>query len=198
MRRVDAILVWPGLFPQAPAQPGLSSPGADCANSGITESGASSCLLYTETQRWRCGLLIFFFPSHACQEVEGIGGGFRSLLHLPGIFPDNLRLCWYFGVRNGGGSVQVTAWGPGLLPHQFASSQWVDPELVPELEFVCASGRREVGGVGHCAPETVLQYRVPPAPGNGPGPTFLSHSKISVLVQKAIFLLTTGFLSLRF
>lgn len=50
-----------------------------------------------------------------------------------GIFPDNLRLCWYFGVRNGGGSVQVTAWGPGLLPHQFASSQWVDPELVPEL-----------------------------------------------------------------
>lgn len=124
--------MWPGLFPQAPAQPGLSARGADCANSGITEIGASSCLLYTETQRWHCGLLIcFFLPMHL-RRWRGLEEDLGLLSTCQGIFPDNSRLCWYFGVRRGS-SVQVIAWVPGLLPHQFADSQWVDTELVPEL-----------------------------------------------------------------
>lgn len=129
MRRGTAVLVWPGPFPQAPAQPGLSARGSACTSRGNTEIGASSHPLYVETQRlavWLVSFLFFFLPSHASQEVEEDLG---LLSACQGIFPDNSRFCWYFRVRNGGGGVQVTAWGPGLHPRRFLNRQWEATEL---------------------------------------------------------------------
>lgn len=158
VRRVNAVSVWPGLFPPSPAQPGLSARGGSCANRGIPEIGASSLLFYMETQRLAVWLVNFFFlPMHP-RTWRGLEEDLGLLSACQGIFPDNSSFVGILGSEMG---AVVLGSQPGVLGCIPTSSSTVGgwPEgssfggvssaglnrACPRVQCVCSSG-----GGGRC------------------------------------------------